>query len=152
MQHASLNEDQPGTHPMTLDAETDDEHSISDPHLHGGSPATRAQDYDAMSISESVDEEIPELGLGGVPRGSQGPPVGLDNETVEEISREHTANHDNTHHGRSSLATNDMSDGLSNGIPFTYSLTPAERVKRGEKRKWSSSPEPNTLTKRERLW
>ena len=142
----------PDTSDPFADAEIHDEYSVSDPRLQGGSPATPARDYDAMSISESVDEEIPALELGDVPRDFQGPPVGLANETVQDISREHAADHDDTHHDRSSLATNDISNGISNGIPFIHSLPPAQQVERGEKRKWSSSPEPATLTKRERRW
>ena len=138
MQHEHTNEVQSGTHAMTFqarpgsspqsDAEIDNEHSISDPVLQGGLPATRARDHDAMSISDSVDEQSPGLGLVNVPTNSQGPVLGLGNGSVQDISGEQTTSHDNTHHGLSSLTTSDMSDGISDGTRVTSELTPAEQV------------------------
>ena len=162
MQHEYTNEGQSGNHTMTFqarhgssppsDAEIDNEHSISDPVLQGGLPATRARDYDAMSISDSVDEESPGLGSGNVATNSQAPVLGLGNESVQDISRERTTNHDNTHHGLSSLSTSDISDGICDGTHVNPKMTPTGRIERGEKRKRSFSPEPAILTKREKLW
>ena len=161
MRHESLNEDRFSTGAMTLqarhgsspvhDTEMDDEHSISDPVQQAGPLADSPRDHDAMSISESVDEETPGLELEVVPSNSQEPPVGLDSENVQASSREHTADHGDTHHDLSGLTTSDMSDSVSNAAQVIPSLPPAGRVIRGEKRKWSSSPGPDILTKREKL-
>ena len=161
MQHDSLNENQSDTHAMTLqarrgsyplpDAEMDDEHSTSDPVQQGGSPATSAPDYDAMSISESVDEETPGPGLSGVPFNSQEPPSGRDDERVQAIPHERTTNHDDTERGLSSLATGDVADGISNGTRVLPSLPPTGGVERGKKRKRSFSSEHATVRKRGKL-
>ena len=162
MQHEFLNEGQSGNHTMTLqarqgssppsDVEIDNEHSISDPVFQGSSPTARAQDYDAMSISDSVEEASPGLGLGNVATNFQGPVLGLGNESNQDISRERRTNHDDTHHGRSSLTNSNVSDGISDGTHVTPNLMPPGRIERGEKRKGSFSPEPAILTKREKLW
>ena len=87
-----------------------------------------------MSTSDSVHEEFPRLELESFPIIPQDPPLGLGNQSVQNIPPERTTNRDDTHCGLSSLTTCALFDGFSNGTLVTPNLTPADR---GEKGEWS---------------